>query len=613
MYKHHNQDIQRFFKKRLNFAISSDSAVKLTEKCNGIFLYAFYLVEILKSQKSFQGDVMPKNINDFFRTNFKRIYDKVGKDFYQKLLGCVLMTPSPLPLSFISFLLKRENSPLDEQEVIDVVSQFVVLRNTDKTFAFLHSLIPDWLTDEEKSSRKLFIEKKKASVYFTNIVVEFLNAFLREEHQNLSDKIDLVNYILCVGFRFLCNDRLEDCEGSEIVFNSLTNYRFLQHRISSSKTGIYSLIGDLKFSIERLMFHDVKKAVLEDIYSVLERDKLVLTGNPQLLHSCLCTAASLVGQKIVPENIFATWMESSIKEHFVIDVLAHIKCGAFSHDKKLFAAGRGKLFYLYDAYSFKKVTDPVEVITGSDEVIWHLEFSSDDRFVFFGRLDFWFSVEENRVVKFSQFSGNAVHYHFGSCICDHGKYIVVKRISDFLTSTVSAACVITIYRNWAKYELKKSARNNIEGNILMHDLDARVSEHCCSCKKCYEFIELVANSDETAIHNRILLLYAEIFNNQIWNLKTGRPVLEEMFSAHLEPFFYIWHLLPGIKSLGVKISDETLTLANVALVNLFWQMMHLHTKNIYLIAGMVSRFFPAFCYPGNVWCTIANVRNCMPY
>ena len=199
----------------MNFSISSDSAVKVIEKYNGMFLYAFYLVEILKNQNNFQSDVMPENINDFFRRNLKRIYDKIGKDFYQKLFRCVLMTPSPPPLSFISFLLKRENSPLDEQEVIDVVSQFVVLRNTDKTFAFLHSLIPGWLTDEKQASRRLFVDKKKANVYFTNIVVEFLNAFLLEENLKLfSDKIDLVNYILCSGFRFCCNSRFEDCESS---------------------------------------------------------------------------------------------------------------------------------------------------------------------------------------------------------------------------------------------------------------------------------------------------------------------------------------------------------------------------------------------------------------
>lgn len=165
------------------------------------------------------------------------------------------------------------------------------------------------------------------------------------------------------------NGRLEDCESSEIVFNSLASYRFLQQRIKSSKIGIYSLIDDLEFSIERLMFDDVRKAILEGVCSVLERDKLVLIGSPQLLYSCLCSAARLVGQNIIPENISTAWMESSTKEHFVIDVLARTRCGTFSlHDKKLLVALSWKGLYLYDACSFKKIASPImEVLLYENE------------------------------------------------------------------------------------------------------------------------------------------------------------------------------------------------------------------------------------------------------
>jgi hypothetical protein len=110
----------------------------------------------------------------------------VGADFYKKLFGCALVAPSPLPVSFISFLLQRENSSVDEQEVIDAVSQFVALRTTDKTFAFLHSLIPAWLTDEQKTSRRLFIDRNKANAYFRSIIVEFLNVFLQQDRETIS-------------------------------------------------------------------------------------------------------------------------------------------------------------------------------------------------------------------------------------------------------------------------------------------------------------------------------------------------------------------------------------------------------------------------------------------
>ena len=62
-----------------------------------------------------------------------------------------------------------------KQEVIDAVSQFVTLRTPDQTFTFLHNLIPTWLTDEQKASRSLFVDRNSATQYFKGIVAELLS------------------------------------------------------------------------------------------------------------------------------------------------------------------------------------------------------------------------------------------------------------------------------------------------------------------------------------------------------------------------------------------------------------------------------------------------------
>ena len=62
-----------------------------------------------------------------------------------------------------------------------------------------------------------------------------------------------------------------------------------------------------------------------------------------------------------------------------------------------------------------------------------LEFSPDDKFVFFGRLDKWFSVERGCVEDFHQFSENPGHHDWGR-IVSNGQHIVVKR-SHFFRST----------------------------------------------------------------------------------------------------------------------------------------------------------------------------------
>ena len=357
-------------------------------------------------------------------------------DFYKKLFGCALVAPSPLPVSFISFLLQKENSSVDEQEVIDAVSLFVALRTTDKTFAFLHSLIPAWLTDEQKASRRFVIDRNKASACFRSIIDEFLNAFLQQGRETISfAKPDLVYYILDVGFPFFCKCCVWDTGSSQTVFDCLTNYRFLQQRIQSKRTVIYALIEDLEFSALNLMFDEAEKTILDDICLVLKRDKYVIVGCPELLYSCLSNASKLVQEKIIPNKVSASWMELISFKNVVFSTdltLPDFDCCAISHDKRLFAGGKGRCIFLYDALTFKRVLGAVEVM---DVNLSHLEFSSDDKFVIFGRLDRWFSVQEKGVMEITQFSGNSKYYVWVSFIYD-GNYIAVVSKPTFIVCFV---------------------------------------------------------------------------------------------------------------------------------------------------------------------------------
>ena len=545
-YQQHIADIQTFLENKLDFSNLPCTAVEFTNQCNGMFLYAFLLADRSKTEPC-PVDIVPQDIHGFFRKNFKRIHDKLkNKDFYQKLFGCFVMTPSPLPRLFISFLLQKESldESLAEQKVIDVVSQFVPLRNTDDTFAFLHNLIPGWLTDK-KLSRELCVEKNKANNHFKNIIVEYLNGFLQGKSEDIFfNETPLVNYMLCVGFRFLCEFGIE--EFSQIIFNCLTNYRFLQQRIKGSKTGIYSLIDDLVFSTQRQTFDATKKAVLREIRSALEKDKIILVGNHQLLHSCLCTSTGLVCNMVIPENKSGPEFRSNIVP-LAMEFLSHIDCGAFSHDRNLLAAGKNGCLYLCDGFSFEKILGPVNVM---HESISHLEFSPDDKFVFFGRLDKWLSVQEKRVVEMSQFSENAVSYKWGSFICD-GKYIAVNKKVSLLDLQ------IVKLMKWAKYELIHCCPESLIVDFFLCKLD---------------FLKMfpTLDSDESAIRADIVRDYAQIFECQIWNVQTGRPVLEEMFISQLAPFFYIWHTCFKAMNYPFILWGESCTLSDVAMSNILW-------------------------------------------
>jgi len=106
----------------------------------------------MQSGKSFQlVDLFPGDFDNFLRKNFKRVFDKVGCSLFKKLFGCAIVAPAPLPVSFISYVLQRDEFKIPKQYVLDALSLFMVL---SKTFTFLHSLIPAWLTDEDKARER---------------------------------------------------------------------------------------------------------------------------------------------------------------------------------------------------------------------------------------------------------------------------------------------------------------------------------------------------------------------------------------------------------------------------------------------------------------------------
>ena len=259
-------------------------------------------------------------------------------------------------------------------------------------------------------------------------------------------------------------------------------------------------------------------------------------------------------------------------------------CCAFSHDKKLFAAGQGRCFFLFHSSTFQKVLDPIEVM--DSEKLSHLEFSSDDKFVFFGRLDKWFSVQDKRVVEISQFVGNVNCYEWGSFVYDGSYIVVIKNEIDRLHLKI----VCHILAKWWLYEIGLEQRKEylLEsfsfeafwdfckkqftllpyiGFDIFYEMERLKPELCqnLSCKLCSTYAEFEKN--KKPVRDCVVNLYSEIFKFQIWNVETGESVIKEMFSTPMKPFFYIWHVFPEIWCLvGISSTKKTITI--VAAVNL---------------------------------------------
>ena len=615
-YQQHEQDIKLYLEKSVDFSRLPISVDDIAKKCDGLFLYAFYIVRALSNQLhsgvfSQLDDLFPEDIEDFFMQNFRRVFLKVGADLYKKLFGCVVVAPSPLPLSFISLILQRENPNLDEQEVIDALSTFLLFRTPDQSFTFLHNLIPAWLTNREKASRKLFIDRIKAGEYFRDVMTTCLSEFLDEQSEG-SFSIDtrVLDYVLRVGVCFLRG--FSDKVSVGTISRCLTSFKFIQARIKCRRNEIYLLINDFKREAENKTSRNSKKQVIQEIYAVVEKNVNVLSECPELLHSCLRMTSKAVQDAVIPYGVSTCWMEHSVH----CEIPFGISYFALSPDKKWLAGGTGQSIFLFDASTLERIQGPIKVVESGND-IHHVEFSSDGKLLFFGRLDKWFSLDEGCLKELPQFAGKNRLFKWGS-LASCGRYIVVKN-DDVWNGCHTLSCLKIIFSLWATHELKqiKSGETGFQPlsgetvckrkrkeryfdyfpfsdelyefvrmeykQVLFFSKDCEEliknlqpffgrEEYASSlCARCSASMQELQESSFSRVRQHITDLYPDIFWYQVWNLESGKSVLEEAFSlgTQLNPLFLVYHLAPCSKFIKRfrRVINEVESLCDVAVAN----------------------------------------------
>ena len=319
-------------------------------------------------------------MNDFFRKHLERVHDQVGADLYSKLLGCIITAPSPLPVSFISFVLCSEMSDLDEQEVMYAFSQFVVMQ---KTVTFLHNLIPAWLTNKRKAE-KLYIDKKCASEYLISIFKEIVSAVFNNVEARPVVTSELRAFVVRFGGRFLCQHGEKD--SLKLVFSCLTSYHFLEERIRSGRMGIYHLLKDLQLSASSLgVEKEHEKFILQEISLAIEGDVHVLVESPHLLRSTIRNASGVVQESVLIAQLSGSCLrvEWQVFDYSVQGIISECSCFATASDNKTVAVARGRSLLFVDVSQLQIVGGPFEISQDTVARIVNLEFYLDDKFVFF--------------------------------------------------------------------------------------------------------------------------------------------------------------------------------------------------------------------------------------
>ena len=594
-YQQHKQDIQRFLERKIDFAHAPNPVEEIVEECSGLFLLAYCIVEEFGNHPSHSGktdqSVFPGNISDFFRTNFQRVFSKLGEDLYKKLFGCVLAAPSPLPVSFISFVHDREKSEVDMQGAIDAMTLFALLQTSDQTITFCHDLIPEWLIDKTRAG-KFFIDKETAGEYLRDVFVEILSVVVGKQPSALSSAdVDFQKYVILFAVRFFLE--LDDEDSFRHVFRLVTSYRYFLARIllivsrmtAADVMCIRDFREDMELVAESLDNEENREIINEEMSRLTGDDDFILSSCPQIFQTLNTDLESVLSTPWQDRNDSCP-PNTGIRSATTV---------AVTSDKKTVAWAKGRSLLFSNAATLETVSGPFEIGQDIIEEILTLDFRVDDKFLFFGRLDKWFSVERKCVEDFDQFSRcNSFTYDHGVIL--NGEPYIWVQVNNFsyLCSTCQYRyCVLRLLVLWAVREINRwrddvctffvsrlpvssetfqleRAKHLLQSFGIEPELyqapenSAPLDPSCKYCSRLKELIDSEKEAPLVAIRQVIVELYLQIFEDQVWNVETGRAVLEEAFSRDVEG------QLPEVND-----SDEWYSGRVIAVTYAVWTLMNI--------------------------------------
>ena len=188
------KDLQIFFEIQLRYEIEVEYKDvllrKLLEKSEGVFLYAYFLVDFIKKNVSLLNpeqleSSLPLGISSVYLSHFKRLEKelckelKIDEEQVLRFLCALAASREPLPVVFVSRMLFTRGRSLTAQrrvnKAVACISSLLPVR--DGRFYFFHKSVKDWLTNTECYGHHDF--KKEGHEISRKKVMKFFSTFAR--------------------------------------------------------------------------------------------------------------------------------------------------------------------------------------------------------------------------------------------------------------------------------------------------------------------------------------------------------------------------------------------------------------------------------------------------
>lgn len=253
----------------------------LVKKSEGMFLYFHYVSEAILSYSTLAlsqlQPLLPDGIDDYYEVNFRRIYQKLGKNKYFTLLQAVIAARTDFPQALIRPLLKTDE--VETVQIISIVSDILPIH--DKSVHVFHKSVRDWVTDA-KLAEDLLVNPSLGHDDVARLCFRKFEEIKSSCH-TLSEMLldSSCRYVIENMVYHFCNATDSELEKDFVCI--LFDLRYIYYRLHYSQGSARDLLDDY----EEARKTSYKLSSLIDAYfAFVRRNAEHLASMPHLVYQC---------------------------------------------------------------------------------------------------------------------------------------------------------------------------------------------------------------------------------------------------------------------------------------------------------------------------------------
>ena len=421
--KDNETDLKQYFQRCLP-SISSENTIisLLVEKCQGSFLFAFYVQSELRELTNIQ-DMAIEEIESFFPQGIGSVYARYCRRLerelkmlcenldFRQFLEVLVSARGPLPLSFLSSILKSPNGSQSMREALRKVNESLssLLVVCDDLFTIFHKSFGDWLAARGYQVHPYAVDEKVGAKYLWEACKKEYEE-IKERYPNVT-LTNAMKYALDCGWFHLREFNTNSCLHNDydwlvdpcIVHVIATVYPKHLRTLHASWEIILQKSSCVSFSphLQRqILWHFLLHKFSESLSGFPKYLQYRINDSPSEITSDIDKNAA---KRILSDSFWCEKMNSSCEEngkHLLSGTLleSNISCIGISPDKKYSAVGRedGMISFL----ELLNLQEIGKYATGLKSAVPCCTFSPDNSILLYGKLEYGFDVKTKKECSF---------------------------------------------------------------------------------------------------------------------------------------------------------------------------------------------------------------------